>query len=112
MPNEVLKYYATDKEVFDVLASSRQRLSESALLDLARSRGIFYSPRDSREILASNISLLPHDYESLKELLGQSENPNRAEKVTSITLNKKLSASELKQVAQSFAESAPSTTVL
>lgn len=107
MPSEVLKYYATDKELFDVLASSRQRLSESALLEIARARGLFYSPRESREVLASNISLLPHDFESLRELLGQSENPSRAEKVTSITLNKKLSASELKQVAQSFAESAP-----
>ena len=52
MPNETLRIYATDKEIFDVLASSRQRVGETALLDMARSRGIFYSPRDSRDVLA------------------------------------------------------------
>ncbi|MCU1301400.1 MAG: hypothetical protein JWQ87_1684 [Candidatus Sulfotelmatobacter sp.] len=108
MPNETLRYYATDKEIFDVLASSRQRVSETALLDMARSRGIFYSPRDSRDTLASNISLLPHDHDSLKEILGKSENPNRAEKVTSITLNAKISPETIKAVVKSFSENAPS----
>lgn len=107
MPNETLRYYATDKEIFDVLASSRQRVSEAALLDMARSRGIFYSPRDARDTLASNISLLPHDYDSLKEILGKSENPNRAEKVTSITLNARITAETIKEVVKAFRENAP-----
>jgi hypothetical protein len=107
MPNETLRYYATDKEIFDVLASSRQRVSEAALLDMARSRGIFYSPRDLRDTLASNISLLPHDYDSLKEILGKSENPNRSEKVTSITLNARITPQTIKEVVKKFGENAP-----
>jgi hypothetical protein len=108
MTNDTLRYYATDKEIFDVLVSSRQRVNEGALLDIARTRGIFYSPRESREVLASNISLLPHDSDSLKQLLGQSENPNRAERVTSITLNAPISSDTIKAVVQQFRDAAPS----
>lgn len=104
---ENLRYYATDKEIFDLLLSAKQRLSASALLGLARARGIFYSSNESRDALASSISLLPHDYSSLSQLLGQSENPNRAEKVTSITLNTKIELETIKAVATAFRDSAP-----
>lgn len=90
-----------------MLASSEKRVSETSLLDIARERGIFYSPHESRETLASNISMLPHDYDSLKDLLGQSENPNRAEKVTSLTLNAKLTVETVKKIVEDFRQAAP-----
>src|ERR1022692_2939027 len=107
MANETLRLYATDKEIFDVLASSRQRVSETTLLEMARSRGIFYSPWDTREVLAGNVSLLPHDYDSLRQILGKSENPNRAERVTSITLNATISQDVIKSVVKEYTENAP-----
>jgi hypothetical protein len=107
MPNETLRLYATDKEIFDLLASARQRVSVPVLLEMARTRGIFYSPRDSRENLVSNVSRLPHDYDSIKQMMGKSENPGRAEKVTSITLNQKISQDVIKAVVKEYIEHAP-----
>lgn len=107
MTNEPLRYSATDKEIYDVLMSSKKRMNDEALHEMAKARGIFYSPRDSREALASQLSLLPHDYEALSELLGQSENPSRAEKVTSVTLNATLSTDDIKAVCSTFKDNAP-----
>lgn len=107
MANETLRYYATDKEIFDVLASSEKRVNQASLLEIARERGIYYSPHEARETLASSISLLPHDYDSLRDLLGQSENPNRAERVTSITLNATLTVDAVKKVVDIFRVTAP-----
>lgn len=107
MANEALRYCVTDKEIYDVLMSAKQRINESALHEIAKSRGIFFSPRDSRETLASQLALLPHDYEAVTSVLGQSENPNRAEKVTSLTLNTKLTMDDIKEVCKSFMESSP-----
>jgi hypothetical protein len=102
MANGILRYCATDKEIYDLLMSSRQRMNESALHDMAKSRGIFFSPQDSRETLASQLALLPHDYDALTEVIGQSENPNRAEKVTSFTLNTKLTKEDIKLVCDTY----------
>jgi hypothetical protein len=104
MANQDLKYCATDKEIYDLLMSAKQRVNESAMHDMAKARGIFYSPLESRESLASQISLLTHDYAALGEVLGQSENRNRAERVTSVTLNAKLTSEEIKAVVASFQE--------
>jgi hypothetical protein len=46
--------------------------------------------------------LLQHDYDSLKKLLGESENPNRAEKVACVTLNAKLTMEAVKEVVTGF----------
>lgn len=104
MPNEPLKYCATDNEIYDVLMSARQRINENSLHEMALQRGIFFSPHEMRDTLASQISLLPHDHYSVTDLLGQSENPNRAEKVTSIKLDKKFPLDELKDVVREYQE--------
>lgn len=107
MGNITLLYCATDKEIFDVLMSAKQRITESVLLDLAKDRGIFYSHKDSRETLASNLSLLPHDFHDLNIILGQREHSGRAEKVTSVTLNSALTIEDIKEVANGYKEQAP-----
>ena len=48
MPDSQLHYCATDKELYDLLMASKQRITESILLGFARERGIFCSPRESR----------------------------------------------------------------
>jgi hypothetical protein len=58
MPKTRPLYCATDKELFDALASSPQHFSEPTLLELAKKRGIFYSPLADRMQLCSDISLL------------------------------------------------------
>jgi hypothetical protein len=56
MPNDSLRYCVTDKEIYDVLMSAKQRINETALHEMARSRGIFLSPQDQREALASELA--------------------------------------------------------
>lgn len=102
-----LLYCATDKELYDVLMSAKLRINKSVLLELAKDRGIFYSPKDSREDLVSHISLLPHDYHDLNIVLDKRENSGRAEKITSITLNADLSIEELRDVAKEYIAETP-----
>src|SRR5260370_42308325 len=107
MPEEFLRFCVTDKEIYDVLMSARQRINDSALRDMAKSRGMFLSPKDARETLADELALLPHDYEDIVEMLGQSENPNRAEKVTSLTLNERLTMEDIRAVCSEFKDLSP-----
>jgi len=97
-------YYATDKEIYDVLMSSKQRITESILLEIAKDRGILYSPLDARETLARSISCLLHDYYDLTYILDQRGQSNRVEKSTSIILKAKLTIDDLREVSDEYKE--------
>jgi len=99
-----LYYCATDKEIFDVLKSAKQRLTEHVLLELTKDKGIFYSADEDRDELAEKISLLPHDYYDLNVLLARREQNNRSDKIKSETLNVKLTLEEIKAIAKEFEE--------
>lgn len=108
-----LLYCATDKEIYDVLMSSKQRINASVVLELAKDRGIFYSSKDSREALIHRLSILTHDYNDLNIILDQREHAGRTEKLTSITLNAALTIEEIKAVAKEYiAESPPDEKVV
>lgn len=107
MSETTLRYCATDKEIYDVLMSSRQRITESVMLGLAKDRGIFYSPKESREQLAHNLSMLPQDYNDLNTILDQREPSSRAEKVTSVILNTPLTIDDIKEVLNDYKEDTP-----
>ena len=68
MAKNNLLYCATDKEIYDVLMSAKQRINPAVILELAKDRGIFYSSTDTRETLVHSLSLLPHDYHDLNIL--------------------------------------------
>ena len=99
-----LYYCATDKEIFDVLKSAKQRLTEHVLLELTKDKGIFYSANEDRDDLAEKISLLPHDYYDLNVLLARREQNNRSDKIKSETLNGNLTIEEIKEVAKELQE--------
>lgn len=103
-----LLYCATDSEIYDVLMSSKQRITDAILLELAKDRGIFYSSKDSRETLAQSLSLLPHDYHDLGIILQQREHSGRGEKLTSITLNAALTIDDIKAITKEYQEQSPS----
>lgn len=107
MAKSTLLYCATDKEIYDVLMSSKQRINTAVVLELARDRGIFYSSKDSRESLVNNLSLLTHDYHDLNIILDQREHAGRAEKLTSLTLNAALTIDEIKEVAKDYMANSP-----
>lgn len=108
MAKNTLLYCATDKEIYDVLMSSRQRISPAVILELAKDRGIFYSSKDSRETLVDSLSLLTHDYNDLNIILDQREHAGRAEKITSVTLNAALTIEDIKEIAKEYIADSPS----
>lgn len=96
------QYYATDKDIFDLLMSGKQRLTETVLRELARDRGIFYSPFDTREDLVERLSMLPHDFNDVVSLMHRREHSRRGEKTTSVTLEAELSIDEIKDVVAEY----------
>src|SRR5687768_9752133 len=109
MSEHLNQFYATDKDIFDLLASAKQRMTEGVLRELARERGIFYSPQDSREDLVDALSLLPHTLNELLDLLDRRETSRRNEKTTSITLDADIPVDELKAVVREYQEEVGAT---
>lgn len=99
MTNPSTLYCATDKEIFDILISSKQRITELIMLELARTRGIFYSPKDTREILANSLSLLLHDYYDINTILDHREQAGRGEKFSSVILNTPISIEDIREIS-------------
>lgn len=109
MSEHLNQFYATDKDIFDLLASAKQRMTEGVLRELARERGIFYSPQDSREDLVDALSLLPHTLNELLDLLDRRETSRRNEKTTTITLDADIPVDELKAVVREYQEEVGAT---
>lgn len=95
---------ANDNDIYDLLISGKQRLTASVLRELARDRGIFYSPEDSREELADRLSLLPHDFHDIGGIVQKREPAHRREKATFVRLGTQLSVEEMKEAAAIYAE--------
>ncbi len=112
MSETTLRYCATDKEIYDLLMSSKQQITGSVMLELAKDRGIFYSPKDSRETLCNNLSLLPHDYHDLNTIFTHRGQSGKAEKLTSVILNIPLTIDEIKEVANEYKEQAPADEIV
>lgn len=102
MNDKLQQYCATDKEIYDLLISGKQKLTESVLLELARDRGIFYSPKDTRSDLVDAIAALPHDYLDVVGVIERRDHARRGEKTTSVTLAVDLSIDEIKSVALAY----------
>jgi hypothetical protein len=79
-------YYASDKDIFDALASKRKFFSVSVLTELCNDRGIFVSKDDEREQLIDYISTLPHSVQDLQYILDHVQANSRAERKTSTKL--------------------------
>lgn len=95
-------YFATNKEIHDLLFSAKQKVTEAVLLELLRDRGIFCSPAESREALVQYLSLLPHDYADVCGILERREASKRGEKTATISLNTELSPDELKEIVSEY----------
>jgi len=76
------RFFATDKDIFDLLQASKQKTGKHVIMELLRERGIFVSSEEDRDTLAEYASLLPHSYSQLDLLLNIAEPGHRAEKTT------------------------------
>lgn len=95
-------YFATNKEIHDLLASAKQKVTEGVLHELLRDRGIFRSPKESREVLVDVISTLPHDYMDVCGILERRESSKRGEKTSTISLHASLEPAVLKEVIAEY----------
>jgi hypothetical protein len=102
MPDSQLHYCATDKELYDLLMASKQRITESILLGFARERGIFCSPRESRESLVDYLSLLTYTYADLDTILGHRAATQRTERRMSIRLRSVVNLEDIKAVCAEY----------
>lgn len=93
---------ANDNDIYDLLVSGRQRLTESVLREFARDRGIFCSPEENREDLADYLSVLPHGFHDVAAIVQKREPGHRREKTTFVRLNATIAVDELKAVAADY----------
>lgn len=109
MSEHLNQVFASDKDIFDLLASAKQKLTEGVLREVARNRGIFFSTHESRDGLADALSLLPYTLNELLDLMDRRETSRRNEKTTSITLDAEIASEELKAVVQEYQEEVGAT---
>ncbi len=102
MPDSTQQFYATDKDIFDLLACAKRSLTEGVLREIARERGLFFSPHDTRDDLVEAISELPFTLNELREVMGRRESSRRTEKTTSVTLDANIPIDELKAVVREY----------
>ena len=106
MPKLRLLYCATDKELFDVLMSSKQHFSERILLSLARRRGILYSRSDDRVDLADKLSVMTYGFHEIRAIQDEFERAGRGEKTTSFRINMEITVAEIKEIADEYRDAA------
>ena len=106
MPKPRLLYCATDKELFDVLMSSKQHFGERILLSLARRRGILYSRSDDRADLADKLSVMTYGFHEIRAIQDEFERAGRGEKTTSFRINMELTVAEIKEIADEYRDAA------
>lgn len=102
MSEHLSQFFATDKDIFDLLASAKQKLTEGVLREIARDRGIFFSPNDTRDDLADALSLLPFTLNELLDLMDRRETTRRNEKTTTITLDAQIEADDIKAAIKEY----------
>lgn len=96
------QFCATDKEIYDLLLSGKQKLTERTLLQISRERGVFYSPRSSRQMIADQMSILPHDFESIKKIIERRDSGRGVDKTTSIVFQGGVNPDEIRQAIDEY----------
>jgi len=94
---------ANDNDIYDLLVSGKQRLTESVLREFARDRGIFCSPDEDREELADYLSRLPHSFQDVACIVQKREPGHRREKSTFVRFSTLVPIEELKAAAEEYA---------
>ena len=95
-------YCATDKEIYDALASAPLHFSEATLLELAKKRGIFFSSQAERMQLCSDISLLIFGFNEVAHIEAEFEKSARTEKKTFMNLKVALTLEEFRTIADKY----------
>ncbi|EKJ93002.1 hypothetical protein C241_27300, partial [Bradyrhizobium lupini HPC(L)] len=98
------RLFATDKEIYDLMFSARQRITDGVLHRATRERGVFFGSATNRGDLAEYISMTIHDLQDVIDLVKDAEPGTRGERTSSLALKMKLEASEIGEVIQEYAD--------
>ena len=74
------KYYAEDKDIFDLLKSSP--IPTPRLIKIARDRGIYISENESRDAIISCVAELPFSWLQLSALMAEMESEDKEDKLS------------------------------
>lgn len=102
MSDNIKRLFASDKEVFDVLESSKRRMTKNQLLELLRDRRIFISPEAEREDIVDYLSSLPHDLHDVRGIIEKVGPIKRAEKTTFLEFEGDVSSIEISDVLAEY----------
>jgi len=94
-------YFADDKDVLDLLESSKRRLTGELLREFLLRRGILASPEASKADLFEQISMWTLDWEEVKWLLDKTAPAERSERFTSTLIPGSFKSSEVHSVLDS-----------
>ena len=89
------KYYAEDKDVYDLLKGSP--LTFKRLLKIARDRGIYISETESRDTVINYISELPFSWPQLSALMLEMESEDKEDKFSFLQIEDQASTAAFYQ---------------
>jgi hypothetical protein len=98
----VLLYSANDSEIHDLLISQRQQFTTGVLLELGRSRNIFYSREEERDDLIKRLSVLTYGFNQVTELQKFNDLGSRNESSTTIRLKGKFTDTDVRAVVDGY----------
>jgi hypothetical protein len=98
----MLLYTATDKEIHDLLISQKQQFTTGILLELGRSRNIFYSREEEREDLVKRLSVLTYGFNQITELQKFNDLGARSESSTTIRLKGKFTDADVRAIVDEY----------
>jgi len=93
-------YYATDKNIFDILHNSK--ITKPILMKFLRSRGILVSADVAKEDLIRYVSRFTHDHFDIQKIGDAVESKSRKRRSTSNILETKVSNDEVKKAYTSM----------
>lgn len=93
---------STDKDVFDLIMSDKNRFSDANIRAIALGRGLIFSLAMDRENMAKSLSLLPHDFESVVRLVEVREHRSATEKRSYVEFGLQLSREEALRVVENY----------
>lgn len=97
------RYYADDKDIFDLLHSGR--VTSAKLHEIARSRNIIMSWEETSESIIKYIHVLPFSWDQLSFLVDMLDSEGRPEHLTVDRIETKATLDQLKSAVDAVAES-------
>jgi hypothetical protein len=105
----VLLYTANDSEIHDLLISQKQQFTTAVLLELGRSRNIFYSREDERDDLIKRLSVLTYGFNQVTELQKYNDLGSRGESSTTFRLKGEFTDTDVRAIVDEYRNQAAAT---